>query len=174
MKSIKSLGLGLAAAVLLAAGFVVLLRGAGGEQTNEVTIYQACLLYTSYRILFEEGEKRRVKSVFSKIVSPDVVNELLGAEKLSLGGARCEVTVFFADVRGFTTLTDEMQQQVADFIREKNLDPDAAEKCIDESARETLETVNLYLAAVADAVDVYKRQGQGHPLLHARSDLRDA
>jgi methionine-R-sulfoxide reductase len=41
MKSIKSLGLGLAAAVLLAAGFVVLLRGAGGEQTNEVTIYQA-------------------------------------------------------------------------------------------------------------------------------------
>ena len=124
----------------------------------------------TYRILFEEGEKRRVRSVFSKIVSPDVVNELLGAEKLSLGGTRREVTVFFADVRGFTTLTDEMQQQVADFIREENLDADAAEKCIDESARETLETVNLYLAAVADAVkshggtldkyigDVYKRQ----------------
>ncbi len=106
----------------------------------------------TYRILFEEGEKRRVRSVFSKIVSPDVVNELLGAEKLSLGGTRREVTVFFADVRGFTTLTDEMQQQVADFIREENLDADAAEKCIDESARETLETVNLYLAAVADAV----------------------
>ena len=115
-----------------------------------ILMEHVCL--ATYRILFEEGEKRRVKSVFSKIVSPDVVNELLGAEKLSLGGARCEVTVFFADVRGFTTLTDEMQQQVADFIREKNLDPDAAEKCIDESARETLETVNLYLAAVADAV----------------------
>ena len=106
----------------------------------------------TYRAVFEEREQRRVKSIFSKIVSPDVVNELLGAEKLSLGGARREVTVFFADVRGFTTLTDEMQQQVADFISEHQLDTGAAEKCIDESAAEMLETVNLYLAAVADSV----------------------
>ena len=106
----------------------------------------------TYRAVFEEREQRRVKSVFSKIVSPDVVNELLGAEKLSLGGARREVTVFFADVRGFTTLTDEMQQQVADFVREHQIAPDAAEKCFDESARETLETVNSYLAVVADSV----------------------
>ena len=106
----------------------------------------------TYRLVFEEREKRRVKSVFSKIVSPDVMNELLGAERLSLGGARREVTIFFADIRGFTTLTDEMQQQVADFIQEHQLDPEAAEKCIEESARETLETVNLYLATVADAV----------------------
>ena len=106
----------------------------------------------TYRVVFEEREQRRVKSVFSKIVSPDVVNELLRAEKLSLGGARCEVTVFFADVRGFTTLTDEIQERVFEFVREQQLDLEAAEKCFDESARETLETVNLYLATVADAV----------------------
>jgi class 3 adenylate cyclase len=106
----------------------------------------------TYRVVFEEREQRRVKSVFSKIVSPDVVNELLRAEKLSLGGARREVTVFFADVRGFTAFTDETQERVAEFVREHQLDDKAAEKCFDESARETLETVNLYLAAVADAV----------------------
>jgi len=106
----------------------------------------------TYRVVFEEREQRRVKSVFSKIVSPDVVNELLGAEKLSLGGARSEVTVFFADVRGFTTFTDETQERVAEFVRVHRLDSEAAEKCYDESARETLETVNLYLATVADAV----------------------
>jgi class 3 adenylate cyclase/CHASE2 domain-containing sensor protein len=106
----------------------------------------------TYRVVFEEREQRRVKSVFSKIVAPEVVNELLGAEKLSLGGARREVSVFFADVRGFTTLTDQMQEQVAEFVRANKLDSVAAEKCFDESARETLETVNLYLAAVADAV----------------------
>jgi class 3 adenylate cyclase/CHASE2 domain-containing sensor protein len=106
----------------------------------------------TYRVVFEEREQRRVKSVFSKIVSPDVVNELLRAEKLSLGGARCEVTVFFADVRGFTTFTDETQERVSEFVREQQLDLEAAEKCFDESARETLETVNLYLATVADAV----------------------
>jgi adenylate cyclase len=106
----------------------------------------------TYRVVFEEREQRRVRSVFSKIVSPDVMNELLGAEKLSLGGARREVTMFFADVRGFTTLTDEMQQRVADFIREHQLEADVAEACIEESAQETLETVNLYLTTVADAV----------------------
>jgi class 3 adenylate cyclase/CHASE2 domain-containing sensor protein len=110
------------------------------------------LSLVTYRVVFEEREQRRVRSVFSKIVSPDVMNELLGAEKLSLGGARREVTIFFADVRGFTTLTDEMQQRVADFIREHQLEADVAETCIEESAQETLETVNLYLTTVADAV----------------------
>jgi class 3 adenylate cyclase/CHASE2 domain-containing sensor protein len=110
------------------------------------------LSLVTYRVVFEEREQRRVRSVFSKIVSPDVMNELLGAEKLSLGGARREVTMFFADVRGFTTLTDEMQQHVADFIREHQLEADVAEACIEESAQETLETVNLYLTTVADAV----------------------
>ena len=109
----------------------------------------------TYRVVFEEREQRRVKSVFSKIVAPEVVNELLKAEKLSLGGTRCEVSVFFADVRGFTTLTDQMQEQVAEFVRHSQLDAAAAEKCFDESARETLETVNLYLAAVADSVKKY-------------------
>ncbi len=110
------------------------------------------LSLVTYRVVFEEREQRRVKSVFSKIVSLDVMNVLLGAEKLSLGGARREVTMFFADVRGFTTLTDEMQQRVADFIREHQLETDVAEACIEESAQETLETVNLYLTTVADAV----------------------
>ena len=109
----------------------------------------------TYRVMFEEREQRRVKSVFSKIVSPDVMDELLQAEKLSLGGTRRELTVFFADVRGFTTLTDEMQEHVEEFVRERQMDPETAEVCFDESARETLHTVNLYLAVVADAVKTH-------------------
>jgi class 3 adenylate cyclase/CHASE2 domain-containing sensor protein len=110
------------------------------------------IMLVTYRVIFEEREQRRVRSIFSKIVSPNVVNELLQAKKLSLGGARREVTVFFADVRGFTTFTDEMQQRTMEFVGHQQLDAAAAGKCFDESARETLETVNLYLAAVADAV----------------------
>lgn len=106
----------------------------------------------TYRVVFEEREQRRIKSVFSRIVSPEVVNELLGAEKLSLGGARRELTVMFADIRGFTSFTDEVQEHVAEFARGRKLAGEEMEKYFDESARETLETVNLYLAAVADAV----------------------
>ena len=110
------------------------------------------IMLVTYRVVFEEREQRRVKSVFSKIVSPDVVNELLQAEKLSLGGARREVTVFFADVRGFTTLTDEMQERAAEFIRERQLNEKEAEMVLNCPARETLDTVNLYLSVVADAI----------------------
>ena len=77
---------------------------------------------------------------------------MLGRERLSLGGARCEITVLFADVRGFTELTDTAQEQVTESIRVKNLDAEAAEAAYNESARETLNTVNTYLATVADIV----------------------
>jgi class 3 adenylate cyclase/CHASE2 domain-containing sensor protein len=106
----------------------------------------------TYRVVFEERERRRVKSIFSKVVSPEVVNELLGAEKLSLGGARRELTILFTDVRGFAAWMDEMEEHTAEYVREHQLEPDAAEAFFNESAREMLDTMNLYLAVVADAV----------------------
>jgi len=106
----------------------------------------------AYRVIFEQTEKRRVKSVFSKIVSPNIVNELLDAEKLSLGGARRQVTVLFADVRGFTEFTDRSQQQAEARVAANQLTGAAMEACYDEQAREALHTVNTYLSLVADKV----------------------
>ena len=111
----------------------------------------------SYRVIFEQKERRRVKSIFSKVVAPEVMHELLRAEKLSLGGSRREVTILFADVRGFTELTDYTQERVAEYVREHNLSRDAAEACFDEFAKETLNTVNAYLTCVIDAAT--KEQG---------------
>jgi class 3 adenylate cyclase/CHASE2 domain-containing sensor protein len=110
------------------------------------------LMLVAYCVMFEEAQKRHVKSVFSRIVSPEVVNELLQLEKLSLGGGRQEVTVWFSDVRGFTQFTDESQAKVLEYIRAHHLSGAAAEAAINEEARETLATVNLYLGAVADAI----------------------
>ncbi len=110
------------------------------------------VLLVTYRAVFEQREQRRVKSIFSRVVSPNVAKELLGRERLSLGGARCEVTVLFADVRGFTELTDTAQEQVTESIRARNLSAEAAEAASNDSARETLNTVNTYLATVADIV----------------------
>jgi adenylate cyclase len=106
----------------------------------------------THRMVFEEREKRHVRSVFSKLVSPDVVTELLTSNIMALNGARREVTIFFADIRGFTALTDEAQEQVAQFVRSHELDLTTAEKYFEASATEMLETVNLYLAAVADVI----------------------
>jgi len=110
------------------------------------------LMLIAHRVMFEEGEKRRVKFVFSKMLSPEVVNELLGMEQLSLGGGRQEVTVYFADVRGFTEFTDQSQAKVLEYIRAHRLSGAEAEAAIAEEARETLDTVNLYLGAIADTI----------------------
>ena len=109
-----------------------------------------CLV--TWRVVFEQAERRRVKTIFSKIVSPKIVNELLSAETLPLGGARREITVFFADVRGFAELTDTTQERIAEFVRKNELAGRAAEACYDEQAREILDTVNLYLGVVASTV----------------------
>ncbi|HEU5125033.1 MAG TPA: CHASE2 domain-containing protein [Verrucomicrobiae bacterium] len=111
--------------------------------------YVALLLW---RVLVEQAEQRRVRSIFSRIVSPNIVHELLGAEKLSLGGARREVTVLFADVRGFTEFTDTNQERADAFVAEHKLSGAEMEAYYDEQARETLNTVNTYLALVADIV----------------------
>ncbi|MDB6040641.1 MAG: hypothetical protein JWM99_4482, partial [Verrucomicrobiales bacterium] len=107
---------------------------------------------TAYRVLFEQDQKKHVKGVFSRIVSPDVVNELLGAEKLSLGGARRRMTVYFADVRGFTEFTDRAQAAAEEYVRSRKLTPAESEAFFDRQAADTLATVNLYLSTIADMV----------------------
>ena len=104
------------------------------------------------RAVFEQTERRRIRGVFDKIVSPNVVNELLKAEKLSLGGARRPVSVFFADVRGFTELTDETHARALARVAAEQLDGAGAEACLNRHAEELLGTINLYLGAIADVV----------------------
>ncbi|HXS69555.1 MAG TPA: adenylate/guanylate cyclase domain-containing protein [Candidatus Polarisedimenticolia bacterium] len=109
-------------------------------------------LLVAWRVLFEQAEQRRVKSVFSRMVSTNVMHEVLQAETLSLGGARRQVTILFADVRGFTEFTDKSQDQAAAYIAQNKLSQEQADVYYDEQARETLNTVNTYLALVADQV----------------------
>jgi class 3 adenylate cyclase/CHASE2 domain-containing sensor protein len=106
----------------------------------------------TYRLIFEQTERRRIKSVFSKIVAPEVVDELLNARKLSLGGARRRISVSFADIRGFTELTDSSQARAEQYARDNHLSAKAAEDHFNTQAAETLANVNLYLSTVADLV----------------------
>jgi class 3 adenylate cyclase/CHASE2 domain-containing sensor protein len=109
-------------------------------------------LLATYRVIFEAAKERRVRSIFSGVVSPKIVEALLQVESLSLGGARREITVLFADVRGFTAFTDASQERVAEQVRKSGMTGDAAEACFDEAARETLSTINLYLGLLADVL----------------------
>lgn len=106
----------------------------------------------SYQAVFEQTERRRVRNIFSKIVSPNVVQELLKADNLSLVGTRREVTVLFTDVRGFTAMTDLMQSKIEAYTRKHNLSPQQAREYADAQSQEVVQTVNSYLGLIADTI----------------------
>ena len=114
-----------------------------------VTVHMALV---TYRVAVEQRERRRIRNIFSKIVSPNVVNELLQADTLAVDGVRREITVFFSDVRGFTEMTDESHARAEEHVKTHRLSSTAAEAYFDEQAHEILQTVNLYLGTIADVV----------------------
>ncbi|MEE8622162.1 MAG: adenylate/guanylate cyclase domain-containing protein [Syntrophobacteria bacterium] len=74
-----------------------------------VIVYTAVTLY---RYIVEEREKRKIRGAFSFYVTPSVVNEMLkNPDKLKLGGDKKELSVLFSDIRGFTTLAEEMEPE---------------------------------------------------------------
>ena len=109
----------------------------------------------TYLVRFEQRERQHTKDIFSRIVSPDVVGELLGQKKLSLGGARRQLTIFFADVRGFTEITDAHQQRAETYASKHNLHGTDAARRFDAEAEVVLNTVNLYLGIAADCVKIH-------------------
>ncbi|MFM7143547.1 MAG: adenylate/guanylate cyclase domain-containing protein, partial [Alphaproteobacteria bacterium] len=59
--------------------------------------------------LTEGRQKREIGRMFSRYVSPEVVRELQAhPDKLRLGGERREMTAFFSDLEGFTTISESM------------------------------------------------------------------
>ncbi|MBN1645372.1 adenylate/guanylate cyclase domain-containing protein [Candidatus Woesearchaeota archaeon] len=67
---------------------------------------------TLYVYLSTKKEKQRVKETLAKYVSPAVVTEVMKhPDKLKLGGARKLITVFFSDIRGFTTISEKLSPE---------------------------------------------------------------
>jgi PAS domain S-box-containing protein len=84
-----------------------------------------------FAIVFEdETEKKRLEAqrrLFERMVSPAVIQQL-NPDELALGGQRQQITVLFADIRGFTTFSESLQPE------------------------QLVKVLNRYLAAAAEAV----------------------
>ena len=60
-----------------------------------------------YRIVVEESQKRFITGAFSTYLSPDVVEQIANEpDRLSLGGESRNLSILFADIRGFTTISE--------------------------------------------------------------------
>jgi adenylate cyclase len=85
---------------------------------------------TSYRMIFEEREKRKIRKSFAQYLSPGVIAliEKDPQKYIHPGGEMKDLTVMFSDIRGFTTISE-------------GLTPD-----------ELVRLLNEYLGAMTDVV----------------------
>ena len=66
----------------------------------------------------EGAEKRFISGAFGTYVSPALVDQLIeNPDRLSLTGERKELTMFFSDIQGFTTLSEGLRpEQLSEFL----------------------------------------------------------
>lgn len=62
--------------------------------------------------VFSESDRKQIRTAFSRYLSPQLVKQLAdNPNRLKLGGESKEMTVLFADIRGFTTLSESLDAQ---------------------------------------------------------------
>ena len=60
----------------------------------------------------DEQQMRFVKNAFSSYLSPQLLTKLMqDPKKLQLGGEKKELTIFFSDIRSFTSISEKMDAQ---------------------------------------------------------------
>ena len=83
-------------------------------------LFVSFLTCTVYNYATEGSQRRFIKSAFSQYLSPIYIDQLISnPEQLKLGGERVEISIFFSDVQGFTTISE-------------NLDPDQLKELLNE------------------------------------------
>ena len=71
--------------------------------------------------LYADRERARVKTMFSRYLSPQVVDRLVSqAELPRLAGEQLEVTAFFSDIKGFSTFSERFAEDPQGLVRVLN------------------------------------------------------
>lgn len=75
------------------------------------------LMTYSYRVILEGRNREKIKHAMGRYISHDVMqNVVKDIDGLKLGGKRANVTVLFADIRGFTSMSENMSAEEVSVI----------------------------------------------------------
>ncbi len=77
-----------------------------------IAIFPALITALAINYLVEGKQKRFIKGAFKQYLSPLVIEELVQhPERLKLGGELRELSIFFSDVRGFTSISERLNPE---------------------------------------------------------------
>ncbi|MGK5094234.1 CHASE2 domain-containing protein [Deltaproteobacteria bacterium TL4] len=76
------------------------------------------ILMISYHSVRERKQKGYIKDIFGYYLSPNIVEVLVNEpSKLKLGGEKREMTAFFSDIQGFSTISENLNpEELVDWI----------------------------------------------------------
>ena len=74
-----------------------------------LALFLPSIVITSVKFMSEESQKRFIKSAFSHYLSPRVIDQIIkNPDYLKLGGEARQITIFFSDVAGFSTISESL------------------------------------------------------------------
>jgi adenylate cyclase len=78
------------------------------------------LVVLGYYYLWADQKRIQLKETFLHYLAPELLNEILkNPDRVSLGGERKQVTILFADIRGFTSYTERhLPEEVVEKINQ--------------------------------------------------------